>query len=466
MTTTQYTPTELSSLASALPYVERWLAHRVWATRVPGVQAAVHFDGRLQWSGAFGVADITTGEALTTDHLFRIASHSKTFTATAVLQLVEAGALRFDDTAASLVPELQGSAVGGATVRELLGHSAGIIRDGLDGDYWQHSRQFPDRDELLAILREEGRVLEPNEAFKYTNIGYSLLGLIVGAVSGAGYNEYVAEHICARLGLAKTGPEWDPARAGEFAAAHTGLHTSRERRRIDHVDTRAMAAATGFFSTAEDLTRYFAAHTLGDERLLSDASKRLQQRDEWLTNPLDEKSGHYGLGMISERLGGRKVIGHSGGYPGHITRTILDPEKGLVVSVLTNAVDGPASELAVGALALLDYALEKPTTETTPDASPFVGRFANMWGVIDVAQLGDRIVAVHPGSPDPITALDTLTVSSPAALEFDTGSGYGSIGEKLHYVFDESGAITSIRGGGGMTMWPLGPLADEHGGGE
>ncbi len=170
--------------------------------------------------------------------------------------------------------------------------------------------------------------------------------------------------------------------------------------------------------------------------------------------------------MIAEKIGKREVVGHSGGYPGHITRSILDPRKGLVVSVLTNAVDGPASELALGVLAILDYALEKPITNETPDAALFVGRFANMWGVMDIAQLGDRLVAIHPGAPDPVAAVDTLTISSPTSLEFESGSGYGSIGEALHYVLDESGAVQSIRGGGGMSMWPLAPLSDERGGEE
>lgn len=459
MTSKPYTAEQLASLRAALPYVESWIRHRAWALRVPGVQFAVRFDGTVQLSGAYGVADIETGASLTTSHLFRVASHSKTFTATAIMQLAEAGALRLDDLASAFVPALVDSALADVTVRDLLGHSAGIIRDGLDGDYWQHSRPFPDEAELTEILVAEGKVLERNDRFKYTNIGYSLLGMIVAAASGRTYNQYVADEICARLGLANTGPEWDADRADEYAAAHTGLHTSRTRRRVDHVDTRGMAAATGFYSTAEDLTSYFAAHAFGDERMLSDASKRLQQRKEWHSDPSEPAAPHYGLGMISETVDGHEVIGHSGGYPGHITRTLLDPHTGLVVSVLTNAVDGPAAELSQGILALLDYATAEPATADTVDASRFTGRFANMWGVMDVAQLGGRIVALHPGSPTPLTGADTLEPVGETSLRFAEGSGFGSIGEDLHYVF-EGDRVVSIRGGGGMSMRPLEPMSE------
>lgn len=455
MTKKTYTADDLATLTAALPYVEQWLEYRTWSTRTPGVQASVFFDDAVQYSSAFGVADLVTSEPLTPTHLFRIASHSKTFTATAIMQLAESGALRLDDTVAQFVPALEGSPLAGATVRELLGHSAGIIRDGLNGDYWQGTRPFPDEAELIGILVDEGKIFERNETFKYTNIGYSLLGLIVAAASGLSYNAYVAQEICARLELANTGPELDPARASEYAAPHTGLQTARERFRVEHVDTRAMAAATGFYSTSDDLVRYFSAHRYGDERLLTDASKRLQQRLEWQTHPDEIAGGHYGLGMITETVGDHAVIGHSGGYPGHITRSVLDPHTGLAISVLTNAGDGPASDLVLGVLRILDFALAQPLTAETVDGSAFVGRFANMWGVMDVAQLGNRIVALHPGQVNPIAAFDELTITGDDSLVFSAGSGYGSIGEEIVYSRSADGSIESIHGGGGMTMWPI-----------
>ena len=211
--------------------------------------------------GAFGVANIETGEPLTSRHLFRVASHSKTFTATAILQLAQSRALRLDDAASDYVPALRGSDLEEVTVRDLLGHSAGIIRDGLDGDYWQHSRPFPDEDELVGILLNEGKVLERNEKFKYTNIGYSLLGMIVAAASGRSYNQYVSDEICARLGLANTGPEWNPAREQEYAAAHTGLHTSRTRVRVDHVDTHGDGRRHGVSTRPRKTSSGTSPHT-------------------------------------------------------------------------------------------------------------------------------------------------------------------------------------------------------------
>ncbi len=168
-------PTSVRALAAYLP---SWLEYQRDLARIPGVQVAVRVHGELLASFALGVANEATGEPLTPAHLFRIASHSKTFTATGVFQLIEDGALRLDDPAGRWIPELHGSPAAGLTVRELLGHQSGINRDGADSDYWQQTHPFPDRDALIALCRADA-VFAPNEHFKYSNMGYSLLGLIL-----------------------------------------------------------------------------------------------------------------------------------------------------------------------------------------------------------------------------------------------------------------------------------------------
>ncbi len=207
MTPTPSNPDAIAALQPALAYAEDWIAYRAFQLRVPGVQYAVLFDGEVQLSGAVGLADVEAGVPLTRSHLFRVASHSKTFTATAVLQLVEAGKLTLDTPLGDVVGELAGEPVGSVAVRELLEHGGGVIRDSVDGDFWQLTRPFPDEGELLALARTDGTKVEPNTRFAYSNIGYSLLGLVVARVTGESYNDYVRREIVGRLGLADTDPE-------------------------------------------------------------------------------------------------------------------------------------------------------------------------------------------------------------------------------------------------------------------
>ena len=93
-------------LAPALAYIPQWIAHQRRITEMPGIAVAVAQGGKLVLDQAFGVANLGTGEALTPKHLFRVASHSKTFTAVGIMRLLEAGKLRLDDAAGQYVQGL------------------------------------------------------------------------------------------------------------------------------------------------------------------------------------------------------------------------------------------------------------------------------------------------------------------------------------------------------------------------
>lgn len=439
-------------LREVLAYYDSWLKFNQRYLRVPGIQAAVFAGGSVAFSAAYGSADVENDVPLTERHLFRIASHSKTFTATAVLQLVEQGRLRLDDKAAQHVTEIVGTPLGERTVRELLAHAGGVTRDSLDADWWQLYTTFPDRDQLLAVLREDSSAVIPeNERFKYSNIGYGLLGLVVEAAAGTSYNAYVQTSIVDKLGLTGLGPELDPARSSEYAAGYSALAYADRRVPIEHVDTRALAAATGFFGNAQDLVTYFSAHLPEDDRLLSDKSKREMQHPLWQTS--DKDWPRYGLGLQIAKVGERRLFGHGGGYPGHITRSLVDGSAGIAVSVFTNAIDGPAQQLAEAFFKLLDLAGSKDRPEDATDLSRFTGRYANLWGVSDIVQLGGRLYALDPTGGDP--------ADQPTALEPDgdsllvTQDFGGAYGQRYEFTFDSDGRPEKVRHAMGLSAYPI-----------
>jgi CubicO group peptidase (beta-lactamase class C family) len=448
------TPPELTPAAvrSAVDYWDGWLAFRQNVERLPGVQAAVWHEDSLVLSAAHGLADIASGTTLTSAHLFRIASHSKTFTATAVFRLLEAGRLRLDDRVDTWLGWLAGQPLGDRTLRELLAHGGGVVRDGHDGDFWQLAREFPDEPALRTAATDRAEVLPANQEFKYSNVGYALLGQVVEAASGTAYGEFVAREVVDRVGLLHTGPELDPSRASDYAVGYSSLAYADARIPIDHVDTSAMASATGFYSTAEDMCRYASAHFLGDERLLSDRSKRLMQRTEWKVEGADS---HYGLGFAIQEVGGRRLVGHGGGYPGHITRTLLDPVGRFAVSALTNAIDGPAQAMVTAAISLANLAATRAGAAVdAATVDPLCGRYANLWGVLDIVRLGSGLFAIDPTAADPTDLPITLDVIGPTTLRLGHASGYGSSGETMEFDLTDSGRVGSIRGSSGLSWHP------------
>lgn len=444
------------AVTDAARYAEGWIEVQQRLLRIPGVQVAVAHRDNLLLSRAYGLADVAAGIPLTTRHLFRVASHSKMFTATAVLQLAEAGELRLDDRADAWLDHLAGTGIGAATLRDLLGHGAGVSRDSADGDFWQLLAPFPDAAGLRCLTGAgaDADVLEVAERFKYSNLGFGLLGLVIEAASGLTFGGYVAARIAEPLGLTRTGADWDPARAGDFATGHTGLATSADgasRLAIDPVATGALAPATGVYSTAEDLVRFAAAHYLGDPRLVPDAAKRRMQHPQWSTGRRDE---NYGLGAILTTIGDRHTVGHSGGFPGHVTRTIWDPVDRFAVSVLTNAIDGPASALAATVVRLVNLAAGVPAPARTAHLDRFTGRFANLWGLLDVVRLGGRLYALDPAAADPTDHPVQLAVEGDSTLRIGGGTGYGSHGEAFRYTWAPDGAVASLRADSGQTVYP------------
>ena len=454
MTEQQHQPTTYD--AATWEAVDRWVTYRLWHTRTPGAQVAVRLAGEPVFTRAYGYADLERGTPMRDGHLFRVASHSKNVTATVVLQLVDQGRLGLEDAVGRHVPELEGG-LADVRVRELLEHTGGVLRDSRDADFWQHRRPFPDRGELLALAQQGGLKTEPGERFAYSNIGYGLLGLVVEAVTGTGFGEAARAQVTAPLGLADTAAEYQAERAADYAVGYTGLLTGPRRRPLEHVDTHALAAATGFSSTAADLAAYFGAHAFGDERLLSDRTKRLQQRQANLGDPRRAEAGGYGWGTITEDIDGTTYVGHSGGYPGHITKTLLDPATGLVVCVLTNAIDGPATALARGIVQLLAEARDGQEHGCTVSeaALAHTGRYAvGAWGVFDLAALGGRLRTLVLDGWTPLEGGNELTEDGEDRFLIAAGPGYGSVGEPVTFGRPDGSRF------GGMSLVPL-PDLDE-----
>jgi len=138
-------------LKPALDYILQWLEYQMRETEQPGCVIAIVHKGRVILEQAFGYADIVARAPLTPRHRFRVASHSKSFTAAGIMKLREVGKLNLDDRIGGHVEGLH-PMVAEATIAQLLSHSAGIVRDGSDSGQWQGLRPFLDAAELRADL--------------------------------------------------------------------------------------------------------------------------------------------------------------------------------------------------------------------------------------------------------------------------------------------------------------------------
>lgn len=441
-------------LRDALAYAGQWLEYQQQLKEIPAVTVAVRHGDELLLSEGYGHANLEAGTPVTPEHIFRVASHSKWFTATAIMQLKEQGKLRLDDPLGQYIPWLRGP-IANATIRQVLNHAAGITRDGYDNDHWQLEHPFPDDEQLRRLVEDGGEVLPSNHKLKYSNIGYSLLGIVVETAAGMPYNQYVRENIVDRLGLRRTGPETNPEAQAGMVTGYTPRSLLMPRIPLPDASTGAMSPATGFYSTAEDLTRYASAHFFGNDELLSDESKREMQRPYWPVEGMDS----YGLGMQAGKVGDRWMVGHSGGFPGHTTRTYLDPQDKLAVAVLTSESRGEGRELSKSIIKLIDLALKQKPGEDAAQLDKYAGRFTSLWGYTDIVRLGDQLFLMSPDADDPTADASKLERVDDNTLRLEEKEGYGSPGEYVRYVRDDEGNIVKITVAG-STSYPLGTMQE------
>lgn len=442
------------ALEESLKYIESWLDFRYKYWQIPGIAVAIRHKNKLVYSKAFGLADVKKKQAMTTSHIFRIASHSKMFTATAIMQLQEAGELRIDDYAVDYLPWLKkhkDSRWQKVTLRQLLSHSAGVIRDGLDADYWAVEKPFPTSQELREMVLASELVYDNNVQMKYSNFGFSLLGQVIEAVSGEPYNTYVTDHILQPLELKDIGPEYVPNIRPKLAVGYSQADVDNKRLPIDNVDTRGMSAATGFYATAEALSSFAAAHFWGNGTLLSDESKKEMQRAQWKM-PNSHDGSEYGLGFSIKYVDGHRLVGHGGGFPGYATSTLFDPQSEIAVTTLTNAIDGSGEAITRGIIQIIDWFAAHYIKQPQHSLKDFSGRFMTLWTTVDIVSCGDTIVSLNPIGWMPFGNVEELEYLDPRTLKITKTHGSSSEGELIHYEF-ANGKVKKISNAG-STMLP------------
>lgn len=226
-----------------------------------------------------------------------------------------------------------------------------------------------------------------------------------------------------------------------MARGHSNLIFNKKRYIVDNISTQALTPATGFCSTATDLCKFFSAHYFGNEFLISDTSKREMHHGNWGTDTQQER---YGLGITTYIDGQNKMWGHGGGFPGYMTDTRFEPEQKLVISVLTNATDGPAAMISDRIANIIDYFLEN--SGDIKDASKYEGTFFSQWGPQSIVNVNGKLIATGPafwsnfrgGNLVPLKKINNNT------FQIEKASGYGSAGEEVRFNFGPNGKIKSV----------------------
>lgn len=311
--------------------IDDFITAELKASGIPGVAFAIVDQGEII-SGAYGTVDLRTGQAVEPDTLFQLASISKSFTAIAILQLVEDGEIELDGALSQYLEVFSDSPGSEITLRQLLAHTSGYST--LQGNNSYVER--PESEDALA--RQVARIAQwvpahaPGTKWDYSNANYALLGAVIEAVSGLTYDRYVETEILEPIGMRNSfvsdGGTYDgiavghkPWFGGKRPIKDTKTHTAR-----------AGASAGGLIASAQDLALYLTMALNGTDDIISAEHKTLMMQ------PASAQSPYYGLGWMLNPQDG--LVYHTGTNPGTETLAMMQPETGKGVIVLVNAGSG------------------------------------------------------------------------------------------------------------------------------
>jgi CubicO group peptidase (beta-lactamase class C family) len=340
------------------------------SARVASVAVAVARDGVVLWEEAFGQADLARRIPATPATLYSVASISKPITATAVMQLVERGRVDLDRPidgylGAMRVTGLAGDA-SGATVRRVLSHTAGLPLH--YRFFYAGGGESPD---VPVTVARYGRVMfPPGAVYSYSNLGYGMLGEVVGRVGGPSYEAFVRDRVFRPLGMVHS-TIGTGAGLANAAVRYDARHRPIPVYDFDH------RGASAVYTSAHELLRFGMFHLKTRPRTgsaawappLADSTVDRMQRVE---TPGDTAAG-YGLGWFVDRDLGERRVRHTGGMPGVATVLSLYPEHRVAIVALSNQSSGlPGRIVAEIAAAVLppSYGQALAAARAAPPPAP------------------------------------------------------------------------------------------------
>ena len=314
--------------------------------KVAGLSVAVVKDNRIIYTHSFGNKNIETNTPLTDDCLFRIASISKSFTATSIMQLVEQGKLSLADDVSKLVgfkvrnPKFPGKTI---TLKMILSHTSSINdREG----YFSLDNINPDKNPYWAKCYND---YEPGTNYMYCNLNFNMAGTILEKVSGERFDQYVKHHILDPLGL-YGGYCVDSLDKSRFATlyeynadsnrfiASPGAYAPRSTEIANYTmgySTPIFSPTGGMKISATDLAKYMMMHMnygrYNGKRIIRKKSARLMQ------SKIAEKEG-YGLAIMTRDtlIAGESLKGHTGSAYGLYSSMFFNPKKKFGIVAITN----------------------------------------------------------------------------------------------------------------------------------
>jgi CubicO group peptidase (beta-lactamase class C family) len=349
----------VSILAQGAPPadIDSFVGQVMKAFDVPGLSVAIVKDGKVVLAKGYGVRKMGSPTTVDENTLFGIGSNTKAFTTAALASLVDAGKISWDDRVYERLPGFQmydAYVSHEMTIRDLLTHRSGMGLGEGDLLFWPHTTFT--REDIIYRLRFMKPASSFRSRFAYDNLLYMTAGQIIPAVTGKSWEDYVREHILRPLGMTTTNLSNSEFKSGDnYAWPHGKVDGKLQTVEFVNLDNAGPAGSIN--SSAAEMAKWVLLQLNRgkipgkEDRIFSER----QSREMWSAQTilptggrsgplagLNSKFAAYALGWGLRDYHGRKMVGHTGGVEGFVSRVMLVPEESLGIVILTNAESGSA----------------------------------------------------------------------------------------------------------------------------
>lgn len=444
-------------VSSSIQLVETWIKSEIEYNNLPGLSVGIVYDQDLIWSKGFGFADVDKKTPMTPKTIFRIASVTKLFTCTAIMQLRDQGKLQLDDPVEKYLswfkirnrfPDAPT-----ITIRQLMTHTSGLPREAAF-PYWT-DHKFPTLDQIMETLPQQETTYPSETKWKYSNLGMAILGQIVVAASGEDYGAYIQNHILMPLEMNNTSVYLTNEQRKQIATGYGRRLPDGKRQVMEITDYNGISPAASISSNIEDLAKFaslqFSDGNLAGKQILKGSTLREMQRVHWLQPSWN--SG-WGLGFSAWQRDETTFVGHAGWVAGYRTQLLLCPEDKIGVIVMSNAEDGSPSFFANKIFDVVAPAIKKATepsakiAEHNPEWKKYVGKYSDPFEwESEVMILNNELVLYGFSYPPDENPKDGITELTPEGEHTFRMTGENGNGELLIFEMDSNDRVKRVKVG-------------------
>lgn len=445
---------------------------------VPGVAVGLIIDGQEQYA-FHGVTSVENPLEVNADTLFQFGSTGKTFTATAVMRLVDQGVVALDDPVKKHVPDLKlkdPDVAEKVTVLHLLNHTAGWA-----GDLMDNTGEGDDAlEKYVANMADIEQVTPLGETVSYNNSALALAGHLIARKLGKTYEAAMKELVFEPLGLHNTFFFMGEIMTRRFAVGHNKQPSGEIKVARPWNMPRGAAPAGGMSATAGDQIAWARFH-LGDGTAADGSRVLSKELLDLMKEPSADMRGsalgdYVGISWLIRDIEGDRLVGHGGTTLGQHSEFVMVPGRNFAMTSLTNCgPNGPELNTKLERWALETY-LGIVHKEPEPIAlgdealAPYTGRYESIAAVIDVTAEAGRLLCKVKIRPEVLAQLQEATGETPEEPEpivlgllEEGGSNYvvaegEAKGMKGYFARNEAGDITGVHMGGRLAT-RTGPAA-------